>query len=105
MENLSRFLEEGQLLRGRHPVLLTPDRAAGTFGWRACSACPGDYEDPERNVRPPKPDDAESDQDELDAEGDEFPADVLLTAGEEAKQCGGTGNGKAIWHRDESSGR
>lgn len=72
----------------RDPVGATPDsrgRAlpagfgepfAAALAWRACSACAGDYEDPDRTAWRPDPDDelaiydAEEDRREND---DEFP--------------------------------
>ena len=41
---------------------------------RACSACAGDYEDPDRTARTPIEEDDEGQGDVLNAETEEFPA-------------------------------
>ena len=51
------------------------DGADATHKMRACSACAGDYEDPDRTAwAPDDPDDAERDE-ELRSAGEEFPAE------------------------------
>jgi hypothetical protein len=76
---------------------MTKSRQAGQPAFRACSACGGDYEDPDRLPWLPGPDEEDSGkEDSAEAgcedrepwsvwqDGDEFPADGAATAGEEA---------------------
>ena len=50
----------------------------------ACSACAGDYEDPDRTAGG-----EDESGDDVDANSDEFPAEEAQPAGKEAMQCGG----------------
>jgi hypothetical protein len=51
-----------------------PPKPRETFVMHACSACAGDYEDPDRTVRTPVENDDEEQCDVLNAETEEFPA-------------------------------
>ena len=44
-------------------------------GLRACSACAGDYEDPERTAWTPDEDGGEDREEELGIPGEQFPAE------------------------------
>jgi hypothetical protein len=50
------------------------EKHAEEFVMSACSACTGDYEDPDRTGRTPIEEDNEEQGDVLDAETEEFPA-------------------------------
>jgi len=52
-----------------------PEQGGATAGLRACSACAGDYEDPDRAARSPEESGGEEREDEADQLGEEFPAE------------------------------
>jgi len=52
-----------------------PQQGGATAGLRACSACAGDYEDPDRTARAPHESGGEEREDEADQLGEEFPAE------------------------------
>jgi hypothetical protein len=67
---------DGELGPGPHPV--RTDGSPGEREWmavRACSACAGDYEDPERTAEMFDEADEEEHGEALDAVTEEFPAD------------------------------
>ncbi len=52
-----------------------PQQGGVMAGLRACSACAGDYEDPDRTARAPEESGGEEREDEADQLGEEFPAE------------------------------
>ena len=77
MEKCGKPWQPGNEIAARHEMLgeVYSMNSGGTKGLRACSACAGDYEDPDRTAR--TQDDAEDEDrdDAPSATAEEFPAE------------------------------
>jgi len=62
------FAKAGREIRG-------PEHGGAAAGQRACSACAGEYEDPERTAWAPDESGGEEREDEADQLAEEFPAE------------------------------
>jgi hypothetical protein len=78
VEKCEKLWQPGGELVGLHGEACSISRAGATFKMRACSACAGDYEDPDRTASAPDDaDDAEDAgcDDARSATTEEFPAE------------------------------